>query len=223
MPEIKLYYYPASGAARIALMAARLVDVPVQLKIVDLTKKEQYSESYLKINPQHCIPALDDDGFILTESRAIACYLADKYGKDDTIYPKDVKMRAIVNQRLYFDSSNLVVKMKAIYYPIIYGGETEIKENLKEDFNASLVILDKFLEESEWVAGENVTIADSTIFASVSGLFGLGWDISSYPNIQRWFKNCANLPGYEENERGAKMFAEAVKKNLKSKSAIENI
>ncbi|XP_013137223.1 PREDICTED: glutathione S-transferase 1, isoform D-like [Papilio polytes] len=214
MSTTKLYYFPASGAARIALMAARLVGVPIQLEIVDLMKKEQYSEAYLKINPQHCVPTLDDDGFILSESRAIACYLADKYGTDDTIYPKDLKKRAIVNQRLYFDCSNLVVKMRAICYPIIYKGETEIKENLRDDFNASLSILDKYLE-NKWVAGEHVTIADTTIYASMSGIFAIGWDLSSFPNIQRWLKDCSDLPGYEENEKGSQIFAEAVKKNLK--------
>ncbi|XP_014365811.2 glutathione S-transferase 1 [Papilio machaon] len=215
MSTIKLYYFPASGAARIALMAARLVGVPIQLEIVDLMKKEQYSDAYLKINPLHCVPTLDDDGFILSESRAIACYLADKYGTNDTIYPKDPKKRAIVNQRLYFDCSNLVIKMRAICYPIIYKGETEIKENLRDDFNASLSILDKYLENSKWVAGEHVTIADTTIYASMSGIFAIGWDLSSFPNIQRWLKDCSSLPGYEENEKGAKIFAEAVKKNLK--------
>lgn len=115
MSPLKLYYFPISGAARVALMAARLVGVPVELKIVDLLKNEQNSESYIKINPQHCVPTLDDDGFILLESRAIACYLADTYGKDDSIYPKDTKQRAVVNQRLYFDGTNLVVKMRAIF------------------------------------------------------------------------------------------------------------
>lgn len=43
----------------------------------------------------------------------------------------------------------------------------------------------------------------------------VGWDISKFPNIERWVKDCASLPGYEENEEGAKAFGEAVKKNLK--------
>ncbi|XP_013137224.1 PREDICTED: glutathione S-transferase 1, isoform D-like [Papilio polytes] len=196
-------------------MAARLVGVPIQLEIVDLMKKEQYSEAYLKINPQHCVPTLDDDGFILSESRAIACYLADKYGTDDTIYPKDLKKRAIVNQRLYFECSTLLVKIRAIGYPIIINIETEIKDNLRDDLNASLSILDKYLADSEWVAGEHVTIADTTIFASVSGIFETGWDLSSFPNIQRWLKNCSNLPGYEEIKEGAKFYGDLVKRNLK--------
>lgn len=43
----------------------------------------------------------------------------------------------------------------------------------------------------------------------------IGWDLSAFPNTQRWYKECANLPGFAENEEGAKQFGEAVKKNLK--------
>jgi glutathione S-transferase len=39
----------------------------------------------------------------LCSSRAILGYLVDQYGKEDSLYPKDPKKRAIVNQRLYFD------------------------------------------------------------------------------------------------------------------------
>lgn len=38
-------------------------------------------------------------------SNAILQYLAEKYAKDDKIYPKDPKSRAIVNHRLCFNLS----------------------------------------------------------------------------------------------------------------------
>ncbi|XP_068620289.1 glutathione S-transferase 1-like [Battus philenor] len=215
MSPVKLYHFPLSAPSRGAYMAAKAVEVPIEIEIVDLFKKEQYKESFLKINPQHCVPTLDDDGFILWESRAIACYLADKYGKDDSLYPKDLKRRALVNQRLYFDSSFLYVKIRAICYPILYQGVTEISKVLKDDLNTTLGFLDKFLENSKWVAGDNYTIADTSIYASVSAILATDWDISAFPNIQRWINECAILPGYADSADGAKRFGDAVKKNLK--------
>lgn len=112
--SLKLYHFPVSAPSRGALFAARLIGVPIEVEIVNLFEKEQLKESFLKVNPQHTVPTLADEGFVLWESRAIASYLADKYGKDNQFYPKDLKKRAVVDQRLYFDASNLFVKIRAI-------------------------------------------------------------------------------------------------------------
>ncbi|XP_046969970.1 glutathione S-transferase 1-like [Vanessa cardui] len=210
-----LYHFPLSAPSRGAVLAAKNIGVPVEVKIIDLMKKEQFNESFIKINPQHCVPTLDDNGFVIWESRAIACYLADKYGTNDDIYPKDLQRRAIVNQRLYFDSSFVYPRIRAICYPIIYEGVTEIKEKLKNDLNATLGFLNQFLEDNKWVAGEHLTIADTAILASLASILEVGWDFSPFPNIQRWLKSCESIPGYEDNLEGAKLFASIVKKNLK--------
>lgn len=210
----KLYHFSISGPSRGALLAARVIGVPIDVEIINLMKKEQLNESFLKINPQHCVPTLDDDGFIIWESRAIACYLVDKYGKDDLYYPKDLKLRAVVNQRLFFDSSSLYVKIRAICFPILFLGEKEIKKPLKDDLNTTLGFLEQFLSLSKWVAGDRPTIADTSIYASMTSILAVGWDISSFPNIQKWIKECSTLPGAAENDEGAKAFGEAVKKNL---------
>ncbi|CAB3229056.1 unnamed protein product [Arctia plantaginis] len=211
----KLYHFNVSGPSRGALFAARVIGVPVEIEVINLFKKEQLNESFLKINPQHCLPTLDDDGFIIWESRAIACYLADKYGKDDQFYPKDLKKRALVNQRLFFDSSSLYVKIRAICLPILYFGVKEISQPLRDDLNTTLGFLETFLSDSEWVAGDSPTIADTSTYASLSSILAVGWDISSFPNIQRWVKQCSELPGAAENDEGAKAFGDAIKNNLK--------
>lgn len=112
--SLKLYHFPPSPPSRGALLAAKAIGVPIEVEIINLFEKEHLKESYIKVNPQHTVPTLVDDGFVLWESRAIASYLVDKYGKNDQFYPKDLKKRAVVNQRLYFDASNLFVKIRAI-------------------------------------------------------------------------------------------------------------
>ena len=42
-------------------------------------------------------------------------YLVDKYAKNDSLYPKDPKTRAVINQRLYFDLGNLYSSFAEYY------------------------------------------------------------------------------------------------------------
>lgn len=66
------------------------------------------------MNPQHTVPTLDDDGFYIWDSHAISTYLVGKYGKDDSLYPRDLHKRAIIDQRLHFDSGILFPRLGAI-------------------------------------------------------------------------------------------------------------
>ena len=100
---IDLYHMDASSACRSVRLTAKMVGVELNLKVLDLQAGEQMKPEFIKINPQHNIPTLVDDGFVLNESRAICGYLVHKYAKDDTLYPKDPIKRAVVDQRLYFD------------------------------------------------------------------------------------------------------------------------
>lgn len=59
------------------------------------------------MNPQHTVPTLNDAGYILWDSHAINAYLVGMYGLNDFLYPSDLKKRAIVDQRLHFDSNVL--------------------------------------------------------------------------------------------------------------------
>lgn len=52
---------------------------------------------------------------IIDYSHAIITYLADKYAKDDTLYPKDAQKRARVIQRLFFDATVLYQRFADAY------------------------------------------------------------------------------------------------------------
>merc|ERR1711911_17935 len=100
---VDLYSMAPSAPCRSVLMTAKALGVDVNVKPVNLFAGEHMTPEFLKLNPQHNVPTIDDDGFVLNESRAICTYLVRKYGKDDSLYPKDVQKRALVDQRLYFD------------------------------------------------------------------------------------------------------------------------
>jgi hypothetical protein len=50
-------------------------ELPYEFIKVDIAKGEQYNEDYKKLQPFSKVPVIDDDGFIMYESRAICKYL----------------------------------------------------------------------------------------------------------------------------------------------------
>ncbi|KAK9887090.1 hypothetical protein WA026_020034 [Henosepilachna vigintioctopunctata] len=105
MPHI-LYGSLASPPTRAVIMTAEELGIKFELKACNLIEGEQFTPEFLRMNPSHTVPTLDDDGFYLFESGAIMTYLVNKYGKDDSLYPKDIKKRATVDQLLNFSTQS---------------------------------------------------------------------------------------------------------------------
>ncbi|XP_049948977.1 glutathione S-transferase 1-1-like [Schistocerca serialis cubense] len=207
MPSMDLYYVPGSAPCRAVQMVARAVGVDLNLKHVNLVAGEQLRPEFLKMNPMHTVPTIDDNGFYLWESRAIIGYLVDKYAKDDSLYPKEARKRGLVNQRLYFDVGTLYARFADYYYPVIFAGGSYNPENLKK-LEEAFEFLNKFLEDNDWAAGNSITIADYSLMASVSTAEILGFDIKKYSKVASWFVRAKKaIPSYEEtNHAGALEF-----------------
>ena len=46
---------------------------------------------------------LQERDFILSESKAIAAYIAAKYDKSGRLYPRDPEVRGVIDQRIHFN------------------------------------------------------------------------------------------------------------------------
>lgn len=133
-------------------------------------------------------------------------YLAEKYGKDDSLYPKDPQARAVVNQRLFFDMGTLMAKYAEYYYPQYFAKAPADAEKLKA-CETAMGFLNTFLEGSEYAAGKNLTLADCSLMATVSTYEVSGFDFSKFPNVSRWMAKCkSTMPGYQVNQDGVDDF-----------------
>lgn len=194
------YYLPPSPPCRAVEMAAKAVGVTLNKKIVDLMAGQQMDPEFLKLNPQHCVPTLVDNGFVLWESRPILIYLAEAYDKTGLLYPKVPKTKAIINQRLYFDMDVFFKAFITYYYPIIMRKLPGDPKKFKQ-VEAAFEFLETFLTGKLYVADtDTYTIADIALVATMTNFDSAGFDYSKYPNVAKWYANCKLvIPGYEEN------------------------
>ncbi|XP_037823317.1 glutathione S-transferase 1-like [Lucilia sericata] len=214
MGKIILYGSDPSPPVRACILALKALHLPFELKAIDFNAKEHLSEEYLKKNPQHTVPTLEDDGNFIWDSHAIIAYLVTKYGKDDSLYPKDFLKRAIVNQRLFFESGVMFQGgLRNITSPLWYKNETKIPREKIDALHEIYDFLEVFLKDNLYMAGDELTIADFSIVATVTSLEAfVDIDSLKYPKLSAWIKRMKSLPYYEEaNGAGVKKFIKIFK------------
>lgn len=74
-PMLKLHIHPGSQNSQKVIAIAEHLQIPHEKVVVDLFKGEQQSPEFLAKNPAGAVPLLEDEGFFLRESNAIAQYL----------------------------------------------------------------------------------------------------------------------------------------------------
>ncbi|XP_058119595.1 glutathione S-transferase 1-like [Anopheles ziemanni] len=193
------YHLHMSAPCQAVRLVAKALGLHLNLKEVDLATDAQFKPEFLKINPQHCIPTLVDNDFVLWESRAISTYLCEKYGKNDSLYPRDPKKRAVVNQRLFFDMGTLYGRFSTAYYPVLMEGK-ELNHELMGKVDEAFEFLEGYLAKTSYVAGDKLTVADLAVLPSVTTIQTItSYDFSKFPNIQRWYGELKeSVAGYQE-------------------------
>ena len=194
---INLYYWPTPNGHKIPIM---LEECGLDYKVfpINMLKGEQFSESFLKINPNNKIPAIiDEEGpegenIPIFESGAILLYLADKTEKFSPSLPLE-RMRVI--QWLFFQAANVGPMFGQCGHFLQYAPE-KIEYGInryKTETERLYRVMDKRLESSEYLAG-NYSIADMATYPWVKINYFHEIDIDIYPNVKRWRDSVGNRP-----------------------------
>nr|UUB32746.1 glutathione S-transferase GSTe10 [Dendroctonus valens] len=216
MSKPKLFFAQASPAARSTLLTIAALGLDVELIPVNLAAGEHLTPQFLKINPLHTVPTLQDGDFAVFDSHAINSYLVNKYGKNDSLYPKDAKKRAIVDQRLHFDSGIVFPRVGAVVAALLRGGAKTIEKDKADLITQAYQSLEILLEGHNFIAGDELTIADLSLGATVSSSNAAIVPIASntYPRISAWLSRLQALPYYEVNQKGVDQFKAMVQSKL---------
>ncbi|XP_054738990.1 glutathione S-transferase 1-like [Anastrepha obliqua] len=213
MGKIVLYAIGGSAPSRAVLLTLKALNVPFEYKFLNLLTGENRTPAYLAINPHGTVPALSDDGEILTDSHAIITYLVDKYGTDDSLYPKDLIKRAKVNQFLFYEATVVFDRTFLNISRPIFNKNNVITHAKIEAIYQVYERLESFLKEHAYVAGDQLTVADFSLIATITTLFNFAQlDGGKYPKIAEWVKRLEELPYYAEaNGEGLKQYSDFIK------------
>ncbi len=175
---------------------------------VNVREGQQHQEPYVTKNPFRLTPFLElDDGTIIAESMAICRYL-EELNPEPNLMGRDAKERAVIemwNRRVELDGFANLSSAARNTAPMFAGRVLpglksdhpqvpEVAERGRELVRLFLPKLDAQLAENKFVAGDRFTVADITAVFLIRGVQMQKLDLSSCPNIERWFAEVSARP-----------------------------
>ncbi|KAJ7850878.1 glutathione S-transferase [Mycena leptocephala] len=179
---LKLYGTSEAGSSTsiVALVLAEK-QIPFEHIVVDLGAQEQKTSEFLAMHPFGQVPVIDDNGFILYESRAICRYLAEKYADQGTqLLPKTLEGRALVEQAASVELAN--------FNPVLVrAGKEVLRQRSWAGLEAKLDVYEVILGKHNFLAGDEFTLADLFHLSYVVWIELSGIDVmtSRGPNVKR--------------------------------------
>jgi GST-like protein len=164
--------------------------------LIRIGEGDQFGSGFVEINPNSKIPALLDrsgpEPIRVFESGAILMHLAEKFG---AFLPTDPAKRAECLSWLFWQMGSapyLGGGFGHFYAYAPFKMEYPI-DRFAMETKRQLDVLDRRLAESEYLGGQDYTIADIAVWPWYGGLVK-GWlygaaeflDVQSYKNVQRW-------------------------------------
>ena len=204
---IELFSSETPNTRKISIMLEE-IDFKFKLTNIDLSNGDQFKTEFRKISPFSKTPVIIDheNGKSIFESGAILIYLGEKSGK---FYNE--KDRNIINQWLMAQMGN-VGPMIGQHHQFHHFNPGKSKFGEQKFFDQAKRIygdLDERLSQSNYLAGENYTIADIATWPWISRHEWHDIGLKNYKNLSKWYIEIANreavIKGFDFLKNGSKI------------------
>jgi GSH-dependent disulfide-bond oxidoreductase len=192
---ICFYYHPTPNPAKVALFLEE-VKLPYEIVPIDTAKGEQHTAEFRAINPNGKVPVIvdtDGPGGVKTrvfDSTAILLYLGDKTGQ---LMGSPADRGELLSWLLFIASGLGPFFGQAVHFQRAAPEKLPYAINrYRREAERHYAILDKHLEDREFIVGGGYTIADISGWGWIDRasfvLLGSDDPLAVYPNIRRWFR-----------------------------------
>ncbi len=202
---INLYTWATPNGRKISIMLEEL-GLDYAVSPVDLGKQEQFSAHFSAISPNHKIPAIIDtepgqDPVVIFESGAILTYLAEKYGQFLAPYGQ---ARYTAFEWLHWQTSGLGPMLGQLGFFAVRSQEKAplAIARFTEEADRLLTVMDKQLQTTTYLAGDEYSIADIasyawTLAATTYLKEVLKDSLATKPALHRWLSVVGERPAVQ--------------------------
>ncbi|MFZ6874603.1 glutathione binding-like protein [Undibacterium sp. Di27W] len=209
---IDVYSWPTPNGHKVHIMLEEC-GLPYRVIPVDIGAGDQFKVDFLAISPNNKIPAIvDADGpdgkpIALFESGAILIYLA---GKTGLFLGKTDREKYEALQWLMFQMGSVGPMLGQAHHFRIYAPEKieYAVDRYTNETRRIYGVIDKQLEKTTYLAGEEYGIADIATFPWTRSFANQGVDWAEFPHAKRWFDAISQRPAVQ---RGVQVLADARK------------
>jgi len=207
---IEIWSWPTPNGHKVHIA---LEELGLEYKVtpVNIGAGDQFKPEFLKITPNHRIPALvDSDGpdgksFTLFESAAILIYLSEKNG--GKLIPTDPIGRYKCLEWMMFQMGGVGPMFGQWNHFAAYAVEKipYAIERYTNEVRRLHRVLEHRLAEVAYLAGNEYSMADIITFPWIRGAERRNIDLAEYPSVKRWHDEIAARPAVQ---RGVAVLAD---------------
>lgn len=202
---MKVFGHPMSTCTRKVLTTLAEKGAEPDFVLVDLMTGAQKQPEHLARQPFGVVPAINDDGFELYESRAIIRYI-DETVAGPKLTPQDPKGRAVMEQWISVEYSNFTPPAMKIISECLFkkmqGMEPDqaVVDGARKNVAKCVGIMENRLKSSTYLAGDQFTLADIGFMPYVEYLFASGHGdlITSSPAVASWWGRVSERPSWQK-------------------------
>jgi GST-like protein len=198
---IDLYTAPTPNGFKVSIALEEL-ELPYEVKRVDILKGEQFTPEFLRISPNNKIPAIvDKEGpggreVSVFESGAILVYLAEKTGK---LLPSSGAARYAVLEWVFFQVGAIGPMFGQAGHFRSYAPEKipYAIDRYTNEAKRLCGVVDRRLGQSRYLAGDEYTIADIINVTWLLTADRQGVEVAEYPHLGRWLAELKARPAVQ--------------------------
>ena len=196
---IDLHYSATPNGQKVAIMLEE-IGADYRVILYDIFNGDQLTAEFGRINPNRKLPAIVDrapvdggDPVAVFESGAILQYFAEKSGR---FLPASGAARASTLSWLTWQMAGLGPMGGQASHFLRYApaGQDYAIERYTKEVARLLTVLEKRLEKSPYVAGDDYGIADMAIWPGRASAFVMGMGLDDWPATRGWFERIGQRP-----------------------------